>query len=260
VAPGVRVLLAEDDLTNQVVASRMLERLGYPFDVVADGMDAFEAFDHALEAAPYGVVLMDCHMPRLDGYDATRLIRERERELGRPRTPVLAVTAMVMSEERERARLAGMDGVVPKPLEVHVLGAAIAQALRAPGSAAPEDAARPTPAQPEDTRATLSRRADELRAIGGEEMLLEIYASFLATAESAVDRMSDAIRGADARTLKEAAHRLKGTSLNVGASALAEAARRLELLGREGRTEGAEALLRDVLAGLSEVREELSAA
>jgi signal transduction histidine kinase/DNA-binding response OmpR family regulator len=105
-----RILLVEDNVVNQKVAVRLLERLGWRVDVAASGLEAVEA----VGCAPYDLVLMDCHMPHMDGFEATRLIRERERAAGR-RLPIVALTAAVTPADRERCLAAGMDDHLGKP-------------------------------------------------------------------------------------------------------------------------------------------------
>ncbi len=114
---GRRVLVAEDNPVNQRVAVRMLEKLGYVVDVAADGRQAVQM----AEATPYVAILMDCHMPELDGFEATRLIRER---LGWS-VPVLAMTAAGSDDVRERCRAAGMDDFLAKPVQITVLQATL---------------------------------------------------------------------------------------------------------------------------------------
>lgn len=251
-----RLLAAEDNPTNQIVLSHMLKALGYAFDMVDDGLAALEAFEASATAHPYAAILMDCNMPRLDGYDAVRLIRERERDLEMTRTPILAVTAVVTSEDRERARTAGMDAVVTKPLEVHVLRAALAKALQATDETG-TTAGRTTTEKPADL---LEKRAEELRAMGGEDMLREIYATFIGDARTALLKLDDALERADTSGLGMAAHSLKGISLNVGAATLADAARRLEQLGRGGRMEGADSLVTAIRNELTTLERDLPAA
>jgi len=116
-----RVLVVEDNDVNQVVAEGILASLGYDSDVAGDGREALDALEHTA----YAAVLMDCQMPVLDGYDATRELRLRELTQGRPRVPVLAMTASVTEGERERCAAAGMDDFVPKPVTPADLGAAL---------------------------------------------------------------------------------------------------------------------------------------
>ncbi|MCA9319439.1 MAG: response regulator, partial [Planctomycetes bacterium] len=109
---GLRVLVADDYPVNQKVARKMLEKLGIEPIVVDDGQAAVEAF----QGAEFDLVLMDCQMPVLDGFGATRAIREFEAEAGRKHTPVLAMTAYSTGKEQDEAREAGMDGWIEKPI------------------------------------------------------------------------------------------------------------------------------------------------
>jgi PAS domain S-box-containing protein len=108
-----RILLVEDNVVNQKVGSRLLEKLGYWVDIAANGKEAVEAF----QKFPYDLVLMDCHMPEMDGFEATARIRRFEQERQKPRTPILALTASVMESDRELCLTAGMDDHIPKPVQ-----------------------------------------------------------------------------------------------------------------------------------------------
>jgi CheY-like chemotaxis protein len=121
----VRVLLAEDNLVNQKVALIMLKKMGIEADVVATGVEALDA----LVGVSYDLVLMDCQMPEMDGFEAARRIRERER--GSRRLPVVAMTANAMMGDRERCLEAGMDDYIPKPVRVDALHHALSRWLPA---------------------------------------------------------------------------------------------------------------------------------
>jgi CheY-like chemotaxis protein len=121
----VRVLLAEDNLVNQKVALVMLRKLGIEADLAATGIEALDA----LVGVTYDLVLMDCQMPEMDGYEATRRIRERER--GSRRLPVVAMTASAMVGDRERCLEAGMDDHIPKPVRMDALQRALLRWLPA---------------------------------------------------------------------------------------------------------------------------------
>ena len=125
--PGLRVLAAEDNETNQIVLTTLLGQAGVIPTLVDDGRKALEAW----EAQAWDVILMDIKMPVMDGIAATKAIRLREAETGRPYTPIIAVTANAMTHQVVEYEVAGMDGFVPKPVDVTHLFAAIGQALDA---------------------------------------------------------------------------------------------------------------------------------
>jgi signal transduction histidine kinase/CheY-like chemotaxis protein len=124
---GKRVLLAEDNPINQTLAVAMLGNLGMPCEVVAHGRDAVER----LRDGRFDAVLMDVQMPIMGGFEATGEIRRHEREHGRRRTPIVAMTAYAMEGDRERCLAAGMDGYVAKPVQLETLARALAEALAA---------------------------------------------------------------------------------------------------------------------------------
>lgn len=126
-ADGLRALIVDDNVTNRMVLQTLLDSFGIAHASAADGAEALEVW----QAGRFDIVLMDVHMPVLSGPDATRAIREREQAEGRPRTPILAVTASVLSHEVARYEALGMDGIVPKPIEVGTLLSAIEAALSA---------------------------------------------------------------------------------------------------------------------------------
>jgi CheY-like chemotaxis protein len=132
-AAELRVLAAEDNPTNQLVLSTFLAQAGIAPTMVANGREAVAAW----EQAHWDIVLMDIQMPEMNGIEATRAIRSRELETGRARTPVVAVTANAMTHQLAEYEAAGMDGVVPKPIDIAKLFEAMDQALAKAPAAAP---------------------------------------------------------------------------------------------------------------------------
>ena len=126
-----RILLAEDNLTNQEVAVAMLKKLGYRADLVANGAAALEA----LRKVDYDVVLMDCEMPEMDGYEATKRIRDPRAGTRHPRIPIIAVTADAMTGDRDRCLQAGMSDYIAKPVELRILADVLEKWLNPPASA-----------------------------------------------------------------------------------------------------------------------------
>ena len=228
-APGGRgpVLVAEDNDINQMVALGILAKLGYAADVAVDGARAVEA----ASGGRYAAILMDCHMPEMDGYQATAEIRSRE---GAERhTPIIAMTAGVLTEDRERALAAGMDDYVTKPVSTEELEAVLLRWI-GQDSAGPEATEWTGP----DRRAAPLLDQDRLavlRGLGppdGGGLLPRLVETFLAGAPATLAALRAAATG-DAPALTEGAHRLKGAAANLGATRLAGICAELEAMGRD---------------------------
>jgi CheY-like chemotaxis protein len=215
-----RILVAEDNAVNQKVAARMLEKLGYRADVVANGLEAVDA----LSRISYAAVLMDCHMPELDGYEATALIRKREASGGQ-HTPVIAMTANLLEGNRERCLAAGMDDYIAKPVQIDDLAAAVERAVRSSGVA--------------KAPISFDREQALARLNNDEHLLQEIAALFLRDCPRLLDDIRAAVGSGNAVALERAAHALKGALGNFGASPAHDAALALERAGRRGQIDDA---------------------
>jgi signal transduction histidine kinase/CheY-like chemotaxis protein/HPt (histidine-containing phosphotransfer) domain-containing protein len=241
-----RVLLAEDNLVNQRVAVKMLEQLGCLVDIAVDGERAIAA----LESATYDLVIMDCQMPVMDGFEATRAIRQREG--GNRHTPIIAMTANAMTGDRERCIEAGMDGYLTKPVRQDELTAAVSRWLptRVPEPKRETRAAKRGRGRVSaDTVEPVLVDAEHLRGlrdIGGADaagFLGELVRAFESEGTEELDQIRAAIGEDDAVALVRSAHRLKGSALNLGCEAMARTAGELESLGRSETTVSAEELL-----------------
>jgi PAS domain S-box-containing protein len=215
----LRILLAEDNLVNQRLAVRLLEKQGHAVVVADNGKEALAA----LEREPFDLVLMDVQMPEMGGLEATAVIRRQEQGTGK-HLPVVAMTAHAMKGDRERCLAAGMDGYVSKPVQAQELFDTVARLGAADG--------RPFPA---DGAADVLNRGELLDRVGDDRALLrEMVQAFL---DSGPEMLADARRAAgrpDALALQRAAHTVKGALANLAAPAAAAAAERLEALARDG--------------------------
>ena len=214
-----RILVVEDNEVNQLVARATVKKFGYAVDVVADGAEAVAA----TAATKYAAVLMDCHMPVMDGFEATRLIRNRDRQ--HSRLPIIAMTAGALDGDRERCLAAGMDDYLSKPVDAVELEAALARWV--PESDA--DAERPPSVDPE--------RLAILRELGPEDgmgLLPATAEAFRRDVPARLAALRQAIDNGGGPALSQAAHALKGAAANIGATALAGLCAELELMGRNG--------------------------
>jgi CheY-like chemotaxis protein len=220
----LRVLVAEDNPVNQRVIVRLLEKYGHAVTVTGDGRQALAALDR--EA--FDVVLMDVQMPEMDGFEATKAVRDREAG-GPRRTPIVAMTAHAMKGDRERCLAAGMDDYVSKPVQRSELQRVLDWAAgRVTASVTAQ-----TPA-PRDVSSVLDRAA-ALERLGGDEGLFEeVAAIFRTDSQSLLSEIRRAVKAADAATVHRAAHGLKGAAGYVGGKPAADAAAALEKIGASG--------------------------
>jgi len=218
----LRVLLAEDNPINQKLAVRLLERMGHTLTVVENGRKAL----NAVENMSFDLVLMDVQMPEMDGLEATRILREREKANG-TRLPVIAMTAFAMKGDKERCLEAGMDGYIPKPINAGEVYEVIEHLVRAAETLTGQPLESTVPAQALDTAGLVDR-------VGGdEELLKEIAALFLSDYPRLLAEVRDAFHRKDPERLEKAAHALKGAVSNFGAESATQAALKLEIMGRE---------------------------
>ncbi len=257
-----RVMLVEDNAINQEVARHMLESLGCEVEIAENGRAALER----LEAAPVDLILMDCQMPVLDGFETTEAVRERERRDGAASPcPIIALTANALAGDREQCLAAGMDDYVSKPFKLEELERVLLRWL-------PEYAEDGAPARDTDREdapqaggessgdALDESRLEFIRSMqrpGKPDLVGKVVRLYLDRTPELVDAISAAVADRDARALQTAAHSLKSSSANLGAIRVAEASRMLEQFAREGELDGADealAMLRDawppVRAGL----------
>jgi PAS domain S-box-containing protein len=234
---GTRVLIVEDNEINRRVAIELIERRGCSVAVAHNGLEALAA----LERDRFDLVLMDCQMPELDGYEATRRLRAIEGD-GR-RTPVVAMTAHALAGDRARCLEAGMDDYLAKPVRGEDLDRVLAR--HAPRASALVD----------DTAA-----ADLRSRVADPAIRVELVDLFSIQAQQALATLRAGVDADDARTVAAAAHKLKGTCLTLAAAPLGELCSRLDVQARTGALKGARALVDEIAAACGPTEAALRAA
>ena len=216
IAPGrqKRILIAEDNSVNQLLAVTLLKKMGHSAHAVGNGREAMDA----LSSASFDLVLMDCQMPEMDGYQATRAIREREKETGK-HVPIIALTANAMKADQMKSLECGMDDHISKPLKKERLFEVIARWCPEPESKGEENSL------PGDAPEGPYDRELLLTSVDGDvEMLREIVTVYLHESRDLVNQLGKEVELQDPEGIQVAAHRLKGAMVAVGASAAVIAA------------------------------------
>ncbi len=228
-----RVLLVEDVDFNQIVVKTLLEPLGLDVDVANNGEEALRRLDEDR----YDLILMDCQMPVMDGYEATRKIRARERP--GVHIPIIALTASVFKVERQKCADAGMDDFIPKPVDEAVLRDRVVKWLR---DARPAPVLRTEgvsrPRMPGDPELCSAMRYAKFEKLMGAQAPA-VVASFIANGEEKIRVLEQAARSGDAATLQTVSHALKGISATVGATRMHRLAGELEQRVAKGEVSGA---------------------
>ena len=227
--------MVDDHPVNRLVAVAQLTELGYAADAAEDGETALDA----LAQEPYDAVLLDCEMPRLDGYETCRRLRQSEG--GGRRTWVIALTAHTAAEDRERCLAAGMDDHLAKPVRAEDLAAAL---KRRPEGIAAGPGTLPAVESDllEERLAALARLGEET----GEDLLEQVVESFLQQGARDLGTMRQALTHGDGGALAAAAHSLAGSAGILGATGLAVASAGLEELARQGDLAACEPRLESV--------------
>jgi CheY-like chemotaxis protein/HPt (histidine-containing phosphotransfer) domain-containing protein len=236
---------------NQKLAVTLLKKAGYSVDAVEDGRMVMEA----VKRRAYDLILMDVQMPEMNGFEATKIIREMEGEA--KHTPIIAMTAHAMKGDRERCLQAGMDDYISKPIEPQELFHAIEKWTKSQDSE--KDLSPSTfhlspqkselacsqyiePVEPIDLESAL-RRFD-----GDKEFFKEMLQEFLSYVPKQLEKLVKAIKTGDAEVVEREAHSLKGGAGNLGAKPIADLALKLELLGRTGDLADAEEIVCNLIA------------
>ncbi len=232
---NAHVLLAEDNPVNQSLAMAHLAKLGCRVTVANNGLEALVA----AQRERFDLILMDCQMPEMDGYEATRQIRAGEP--AGERIPIVAITANAMQGDREICLACGMDDFLPKPYKQSQLKALLQKWLPAsPMPAAANGAARSVPVPPADPTLDVAVLEDLSRQVGGDnpDLIEELIRIYLDNAPQLIRDMDTALAAGEAKTLLRAAHTLKSSSASLGATRLSIMSKAIELAARNEAMDG----------------------
>ncbi len=236
-----RILVAEDHPTNRQVIQRQLALLGQTADMAEDGVQALALW----RERDYALLLSDCQMPEMDGFELTRRIRAEEEASGRPRLPIVAITANAMAGEVQRCLAAGMDDGMSKPLEIDQLRRMLDRYLPSGSASEPEEA--PSPSETAADAGTDGPPIDigVLATLfdGDMEFVAQLLREFVLSNSDSRDRLVAAHEAEDWDAVRQAAHKLAGSSRTVGARDLAAVSDAIELACVDRRLDGIGALV-----------------
>jgi PAS domain S-box-containing protein len=224
----LKILLAEDNLTNQKLAVLLLQKKGWTVVPVTNGIDALAAY----KAGSFDLILMDVQMPEMDGLEATKAIREWEIEQGIGRIPIVAMTAYAMTGDREKCLDAGMDDYISKPVRADNLYSTILSYSHTSGTTKPDG--------PVDLSYILETIGEN------QDLLNEIISQFITEMPQYLENIRLSLERGDAEQLSKAAHAFKGSVANFGAQNAFDWALQIEDAAREGRISGLECLIEEL--------------
>ena len=230
----LRILLAEDNLVNRVLAQKLLQKHGHTVTSANNGREAVQLWEQN-QSSQFDVILIDVQMPEMDGLQAAAAIREKEKGTG-AHIPIIAVTAHAMKGDRERCLAAGMDGYISKPINPGELAKTIHAII---------PARRDPVVAPLDANQEAARDSELLARFDGDaELLKELPGIFLQECPKMLNDIREALRTGDPKGVEHAAHTLKGSVGNFVLVGPRETAQRVESLGKSGQLAGAEEIVR----------------
>ena len=231
---NVRILLVEDNTTNQEVALAILGKLGWRVEVANNGKEALQA----LENTPYDLILMDVQMPEMDGLEATRRIRDPHSRVLNPNIPIIAMTAYAMAGDPEKCRAAGMNDYIAKPIEPQALAEVMDKWLTALIDGAPGKAPMPdkntVPPEPPTGVPVFNTKDFVRRMMGDEGLARRVVTGFLSDLPNQIEKLKTLAAREETDAAGKQAHTIKGAANNVGGTALGSVASEIEKAGKAG--------------------------
>lgn len=256
---GLSILIVEDNVVNQRVAIEMVSNLGLKAEAVGTGLEALEAYKNK----QYDLILMDCHLPGMDGYETTQEIRKLESVSGR-HIPIVALTADVTSGDRKMAFEAGMDDYATKPIEFNVLATTLEKWLKTDAGSLVENTMSlpPTPEAPSIDGSVNWQVIDKLNSYqrpGAPSLILEMFNLYIESSPKSLEQIRFAIQRADHEALTDEAHALKSASAQLGLYKVSKLCQALEDIDSQAFASGvAIPLVNELLAEFHVATQELS--
>lgn len=230
---NTRILLVEDNSTNQLVANGILEILGLHADVAANGLEALEAIRIAQETLPYSIILMDCQMPEMDGYDATRAIRQGKAGEENKQLPIVAMTANAMQGDREKCIDSGMNDYIAKPINLPVLKSTLIKWILKEEVSEHASNLFIETQQPRYIDLPIWNEADALVRLGNNPVLLnKIIESFIYDSQHSFTSLINALEENNCESVQLHAHSLKGAAGNISAMKLHTISKQFEIAAK----------------------------
>ncbi|KAA1194573.1 response regulator [Pseudohalioglobus sediminis] len=256
-----KVLVAEDVEINQKIANEMLRMLGCEVHIAPDGDKASKAF----QKEQFDLVLMDCQMPVMDGFDATKVIRRYEGETGQSRTPIIALTAGTTQDDQEKCISIGMDDYLSKPFGVGEMRAVLEKHCSHSKSYEKRhdsfNTLQSTQAVDEDNLSIINRSAikniKEVEKQTGTPLLQTLFKGYEEQMEEKINELVDQVKRGDSQSVYKTAHAIKSMSANIGAEKVRQIAARFEKLGRERKASDIQPQLHELMLARSEFAQEM---
>jgi CheY-like chemotaxis protein len=258
-----RILLVEDNLSNQFVAKSVLRLFGCEVDIASNGVEAIAK----VQENRYDLVFMDCFMPLVDGFEATREIRNNE-STGR-RTPIVAMTAHAVEGAREECLNAGMDDYLTKPLKIHSVREILLKFIPIKGSlppaeTTPDSGFKDDKSRSQDQGSSSERAWDRdflLENIGGnQQIFLDIIQAFLEDLSPIVEDLRTTTRDLDFEAIRQKSHRISGSAANLGAEKVSRSAHLMEIAAKSNQGQACLETLVQLLKDFDELSREMRAA
>jgi len=257
-----RILVAEDNIINQQVALGILNNLGHSSEAVANGKEVIKA----LESIPYELVLMDCQMPEMDGYEATRQVRHPASKVLNRHIPIIAMTAHVMQGDRKKCLEAGMNDYLSKPVDPQALADMIEKWLPQEKTTGQKTTHEPGKKQGNRTERDFAHMAFPVfdkeammkRLMDDEDLAQIVMEGFLDDMPKQIDALKGYLGTADVAGVERQAHTIKGASANVGAEALCEVAFGMEKAGKAGDLKAAKISISELEVQFERVKEAMA--